>query len=210
MNTTERSTILAFPRASLRAAIWFVSVKCPASPHYTLDDICDVILPAYWSYASELGVDPVIALAQCLHETDYLRSFWSARPQRNPAGIGVNGQSQIDRPRLVDGWAYNPDRNRWEQGVSFDTWKDDAIPAHIGRLLAYALPFGRGTRPQLDAIGRAMKYRTLPRPVFGGAPILKQLGRVHNPSGQGWASPGATYGTRIAAIANLIIASEPR
>lgn len=208
MNTSDRSRIVAAPRARLTAAERFLIARCPETPHYSLFDITSVILPTYWSYATSVGVDPVIALAQCLHETDYLRSFWSARPQRNPAGIGVNGRAQTNMPSPATGWAYNTDREQWEQGLSFATWTDDAIPAHIGRLLAYALPRNTGTPEQQAAIARALNYRTLPWSVRGSAPVLRQLGRVHNPSGQGWASPGTNYGARISELANRIIAMD--
>ena len=94
-------------------------------------------------------------------------------------------------------------------GVSFATWQDDAIPAHIGRLLAYALPTGEGDAAQRHLMALALTYRALPDRVRGSAPTLKPLGRVHNPSGLGWASPGTQYGARIAIIANRILQRAP-
>ncbi len=76
-----------------------------ARPHdnYTDYDIQAVIVPTYFELSLRAGIDPVLAIAQMVHETGNLTSFWSARPQRNPAGLGVNGRSQrrtpVDRRR---------------------------------------------------------------------------------------------------------------
>ncbi|MGQ9480566.1 glucosaminidase domain-containing protein [Chloroflexus sp.] len=180
-------------------------------PHgeYTEKDIADVIIPAYLRVCIPVGVDPVLAVAQMIHETGNLTSFWSQRPQRNPAGIGVTGQWQLHQPTDLRGWAYNTQRQRWEVGVRFATWADDAIPAHVGRLLAYALPEGSETPPQRELIAKALGYRPFPRVFRGSAQTLKQLGRAHNPlgaQGAGWASPGHTYGEAIARLANQILA----
>jgi hypothetical protein len=143
-----------------------------------------------------------------IHETGNLTSFWSARPQRNPAGIDVNGRKQAERPPDITGWAFNTQRQIWEMGLSFKTWKNDAIPAHVDRLLAYALPKGAEHAAQRELIERAMTYRGLPDKLRGTAPALKPLGKVHNPAGDGWASPGADYGARIAAVARQVIAQN--
>ncbi len=78
-------------------------------PHgeYTEKDIADVIIPAYVKICLPVGVDPLIAVAQMIHETGNLTSFWSQRPRRNPAGIGVTGQWQTQQPADLRGWAYN-------------------------------------------------------------------------------------------------------
>ncbi|HET9223423.1 MAG TPA: hypothetical protein VFO07_13010 [Roseiflexaceae bacterium] len=123
-------------------------------------------------------------MSQLIHETGNLTSWWSQRPRRNPAGIGVNGQQGV--------------------GLSFPTWKDDAIPAHIGRLLAYAITDGQATPRQRGLIAMALHWRPLPAKARGSAPALKALGRAHNPSGAGWASPGEQYGAQIAKIAHAI------
>jgi hypothetical protein len=64
---------------------------------------------------------------------------------------------------------------------------------------------GQGDAGQLSLIARALGYRALPTAMRGSAPTLKQLGKVHNPTGQGWASPGTDYGRRIATIATQIV-----
>ena len=55
---------------------------------YTLHDVCNVIVPAYWRVCESVDVDPVLTLAQMAHETGHLSSWWCQRPRRNPAGIG--------------------------------------------------------------------------------------------------------------------------
>lgn len=176
-----------------------------AQPHgsYTDDDIY-AIVSGYFALCAIVGVDPALAIAQVIHETGNLTSFWSARPQRNPAGIGVNGRRQPQRPVSAADWAFNTQRQSWEMGMSFASWKDDSIPAHVGRLLAYALPQGAGSPAQLALIARALAYRALPDKLRGSAPTLKPLGKAHNPIGDGWASPGADYGAKIAAVAQRI------
>jgi hypothetical protein len=119
-----------------------------------------------------------------LHETGNLTSWWSQRPRRNPVGIGVTGAPGV--------------------GLSFPSWQNDAIPAHVGRLLAYALTDARATPQQAGLIATALHWRPLPARTRGSAPTLKPLGRVHNPSGEGWASPGDQYGAKIAEIARAV------
>ena len=172
---------------------------------YTEKDIRGVIVPTYFQFCAPLGVNPLLTIAQMIHETGNLTSFWAARPRRNPAGIGVNGRTQPDQPTDTTGWAFDPAMNQWRFGVSFATWDQDAIPAHVGRLLAYALSIGSETPAQAAAIARALTYRTFPDTMRGSAAVLRMLGRVHNPTGQGWASPGTDYGTKIAAIAARIV-----
>jgi hypothetical protein len=201
---TEDSPILAPPAIGPEQALTYMLAR----PHgsYTDDDLRIAIVPAYFALCSSVGVDPALALAQMIHETGNLTSFWAARPQRNPAGIGVNGRKQPDRPADATGWSFKTQRQLWELGMSFASWKDDAIPAHVGRLLAYALPKGAGTAAQQALIVRAMGYRPLPDKLRGTAPTLKPLGKAHNPMGDGWASPGHDYGAKIAALARLLAA----
>jgi hypothetical protein len=200
---TEDSPLLAPPSASQEQMLAYIL----AHPHgnYSDDDIRTVIVPSYFAVCTSVGIDPALAIAQMIHETGNLTSFWSARPQRNPGGIGVNGRNQAQQPADTTGWAFNTQRQAWEMGKSFATWKDDAIPAHVGRLLAYALPKGAENPAQRALIERAMAYRPLPDKLRGTAPTLKPLGKAHNPAGDGWASPGADYGARIAALAQKIV-----
>lgn len=196
---TEDSPILAAPGASLSTLRRNFPVM---TPHYTEHDIRNVILPAYYDQSVLLGIDPVIAVAQMAHETGALTSWWSARPRRNPAGIGVTGAHTTAKPP-GDDWAYNG--GYWHQGVSFRDWRINSIPAHLGRLLAYATTRDQRSVAQQRAVDVALAYRDLPAAIHGSAPTLRLLGRIHNPTGQGWASPGETYGAAIADWAERLV-----
>jgi hypothetical protein len=186
---TAESPILGSPGSTLAHAIRYVLSR----PHggYSAWDIAQVILPAYFDQAAELGINPIVAIAQMIHETGNLTSYWSQRPRRNPAGIGVTGEAGA--------------------GLSFADWSREAIPAHLGRLLCYALPLPidapTTTLAQEAVIRYAIRCRPFPDVGRGTAPILRQLGRKHNPAGAkdiGWANPGDEYGARIADVANAI------
>jgi hypothetical protein len=85
---------------------------------------------------------------------------------------------------------------RWQQGLAFKSWCSDAIPAHAGRLLAYALREGQGTSPQKRLIDVALNLRSLPASYRGAAPTLRGLnGR--------WAT-GQGYAAAISDIANAM------
>lgn len=160
---------------------------------YTPYDVT-TILRAIWHHAALVGLDPVLAAAQMAHETGNLGSWWCMRPRRNPAGLRVTGETSLI-PRLSREWAWNSNTKRWHRGLSFPTWADDAIPAHLGRLLAYALPVGHGTPEQQALITRALTLAPLPASYRGCAALLVGIEGT-------WAVPGDNYADRIAAIAN--------
>lgn len=163
--------------------------------HYDAPTV-DTILASYDDQATALGIDPLIAIAQMAHETGALTSWWSARPRRNPAGIGVNGLEQRDQPTLGAAWAYDDTTKRWRAGLSFASWEDHAIPAHLGRLLAYALTDAQASEVQRTVIRVALAARPLPASFRGSAPTLAGLnGR--------WAV-GASYADGIARWANRL------
>ncbi|MFQ3630352.1 glucosaminidase domain-containing protein [Roseiflexus sp.] len=169
---------------------WFVP---RADRSYTAFDI-GAIVGAYRSIGEMVGIDWFLALAQMAHETGHLTSFWSLRPQRNPAGIGVTGEWRADPPPDREGWAYNTQRQRWERGISFPTWAEHAVPAHLGRLLAYALTDAQANDAQRELIATALAVRPLSPTLRGVAPTILGLnGR--------WAVPGTTYGQSIVALA---------
>lgn len=196
---TEYSPILGQPQAT-RASLRF------SGKHggYSALDV-DTILDAYYELAVPVGVDPVVAIAQMLHETGDLISFWSQRPQRNPAGIGVTGQYSDTKPIDTSRWKYNTQRKRWEVGLSFSGWATDSIPVHLGRLLSYALPAATGTQAQQALIQRSNAARPLPIRARGSATVLRELGHAHNSAMVGWATPGELYGQMIAKRANRLI-----
>jgi hypothetical protein len=137
-----------------------------------------------------------------IHETGNMSSWWSDRPRRNPAGIGVTGQTDVNPPvpEDVNKWAYNSETQRWHKGVSFPNWVEGSL-AHVGRLCAYATVPADRTMQQKNIVDKALKYRTLPPHLHGIAPTLEGLnGR--------WAYPGTTYADKISQIANAIIATR--
>lgn len=207
----EDSGLLCPPRAAEQQAISFINAR---GSYYNPNDI-GVIVGHYWRYAPEVGLDPLLAVAQCIHETSELdpqtgtwrplSQWWAQRPRRNPAGIGVNGMEQQTRPADTTGWQEDTstDPPTWRAGLAFESW-DVSVRAQLGRLLAYALPQGQENQAQRDMIDFALAFRPLPANMRGSAPTLKPLGAAHNPTGQGWAFPGDKYGERIAQIARAI------
>jgi len=191
---TADSQILAAPRCSMETALDYIMNRNPR-PAYTLSDFSIHILPAYWQLGKLTGVDPCIAIAQAIHETANFSSWWSLRPRRNPAGIGVTGQSSrtAPHPEEVNKWAYDKDVNLWKFGLSFPSWQVSAL-AHMGRLCAYATKPAERSPEQQKIVEQALMMRSLPLALQGSAPVLFGL------NGK-WAYPGTTYAQRIAAIA---------
>lgn len=205
----EQSSFFGPVSGSPAQAVAFILSR----PHgeYSDKDIIETIVPAYFEVCVPVGIDPILAIAQMAHETGTLTSFWSQRgtpgesPRRNPAGIGVTGERAQVMPADTQGWAFNTQRQAWEKGCGFASWKNDSIPAHIGRLVAWTTNLADRTEVQRELVARALAYRPLPLSLHGSAPVLRQLGKVHNPTNQGWASPGDLYGDRIASIARAIL-----
>jgi hypothetical protein len=175
-------------------------------PNYTSADISLTIIPGYWSICTAVDANPAVGIAQLLQEGAML-SFWGARPRRNPAGIGVDGTTTLHHPAGDDDWAYNPVSGLWEHGNSFPSWVGHAIPAQVGRLLAYALTDDQASEAQQALIRTALSVRPLSRAARGSAPTLQPLGAAHNPANAGkprsqwvagWAWDGERYGAAIA------------
>jgi hypothetical protein len=140
---------------------------------YTRRDIEHWIVPAYFQVCESVGVDPLIALAQMAHETGNLTSWWAARPRRNPAGLGVTGHKSVvpfagNIPAAFNG-------AMWEAGISFPSWCQHGIPAHIGRLVAYAVPPEQYTEAQRALVEYALNCRPLESAILGTAPRLSDL-----------------------------------
>ena len=149
-----------------------------ARPHggYSGDDVSKIV-GLYYTTATAGGLDPLLAVAQMTEETAHLTSFWSQRPRRNFAGIGVTGQPNV--------------------GLSFPDLKT-AVRAHTGRLLAYALPSGSGSPAQNQLIDEALAARPLPPQLRGAAATLGGLAGT-------WAQD-PQYAVKLAAVANAICA----
>ena len=194
---TEDSPILAVPPGDEET---FVAALLERAVGGNYDaKAVNEIARGYWAVCQRAGVDAWLAAGQCMHETGWLTSFWSARPQRNSAGLGVTGEWRDGlptNPAPGPDWAYNSQRRRWERGLSFPTWVKHAIPAHVGRLLAYAVLPAYQTPEQAALVQYALSVRTLPTAYYGTAPTLKGLDRQ-------WAA-GPGYGGRVAAAANRL------
>ncbi|MDN5273871.1 hypothetical protein QTO31_18040 [Chloroflexus sp. MS-CIW-1] len=185
-------TLLGPATGTVESAIAWLA---PRSTAYTPYDV-GVIVNGYASIGEAAGLDWFLAIAQCAHETGHLTSWWCQRPRRNPAGIGVTGEIREAPPDQPPGpdWAWDETIQRWRAGLSFASWVGESIPAHLGRLLAYALPAGAGTTYQQQLIDYALWRRPLPDHLRGVAVTITDLnGR--------WAWPGTEYGQRILALA---------
>jgi hypothetical protein len=169
---TPQSELLAPPRATLKTLERYLLSRQHGS--YSDDDVRG-ILRTYAATCKTAGLDPLLVVSQMVLETGNLMSHWSQPPRRNPAGIGVTGAPGA--------------------GLSFSNW-DKAVTAHVGRLLAYALPKDEGTDAQRKLVDQALKVRPLPDDRRGRAPNLKGLAGS-------WAMD-PKYAAKITGIANEI------
>lgn len=194
---TAQSSIIAAPRCTQAQALQYIMGRAP-SPAYTEYDFTTTILPTYWKLAEQTGVDPCIAVAQSVHETFNYSSWWAQRPRRNPAGVGVTGESSKSAPipEEQNKWAYAIDVNLWRKGLVFAAWTIGLV-AQMGRLCAYAVPISSRTPLQQQIVDQALMMRSLPVSLQGSAPTLEGL------NGK-WAYPGTAYAQKIAAIASDI------
>lgn len=188
------STSIVGPASgSADAAVRWITARC--SYGYTPFDVA-AIVARYRELGEWAQIDWFLALAQLAHETGSLTSWWAQRPRRNPAGIGVTGRTLPGEDDAPPGpaWAWDSGAQLWREGASFPTWNDHAIPAHLGRLLAYARTDATASAEQRQLISEAMAVRPLPAHLRGVAPTISGLdGR--------WAVPGVGYGARIVALA---------
>jgi hypothetical protein len=148
---TLDSSLIAPPRSTAARATSYLQTRPNGA--YTAEDVREIV-ELYFSMAPTVGLDPLVAVAQLVHETAFLSSFWSQPPHHNPAGIGVTGEPGA--------------------GVSFSDWST-AARAHVGRLLAYALTGGGATQTQRALIDEALTHRPLPDTRRGVAPTLRGL-----------------------------------
>jgi len=191
---TPNSALLAAPPQVDVPRIIATLATLPRQP-YTMGDIAH-ILDAYQHHANGVGIDWVLAVAQCLHETDRLRSWWAQRPRRNPAGLGVTGKHQATPPSDPQGWVQGSD-GIWQEGLSFPSW-EQGIQAQLAHLLCYALADNSMTPAQLAFSEKSPRKQLLPASYRGAAHQLIGLnGR--------WAVPGTTYAQAIATIANTLV-----
>lgn len=159
--------------------------------NYDADGIREIVM-CYYDLSTRIGVDWILALAQNIHETAWLGSWWSAPPRRNPAGIGVSGHLSRKAPG-GKGWVWNEKTGRWHKGYSYESW-DEAVLSHMGLLLNYVYKDHEMNDTQLQISEQApgrKGYRGVAKTLIG------LNGR--------WAVPGKTYGQKIAAVANYLL-----
>jgi hypothetical protein len=202
---TAASTLLLTARATPEQCSDYILSR--DTGEYNEHDVKNVIVPAYFRVCDRAAINPVLAIAQMIHETGNLTSWWAGRPRRNPAGLGVTGESRTTDPGDPERWARHDERRVFLAGLSFPTWENHGIPAHVGRLLAYAVPDTVPlTADQRQLIGFALGVRPLPDRLRGAAPTLHGLIGT-------WAVPGrqmvggreVTYADSIADIARRIL-----
>jgi hypothetical protein len=169
---TANSKLIAAPRAPADRPKQYLLAR----PHgaYSAGDV-ETIVDHYYTTCAAVGLDPLLMVAQMSEETGHLTSFWSQRPRRNFAGIGVTGEPGV--------------------GLSFPGLKV-AVHAHVGRLLAYALPKDSGNQAQVQLIEEALAFRPLPPNRFGCAPTLAGL--------VGTYAMDPDYAAKLAGVANDI------
>jgi Mannosyl-glycoprotein endo-beta-N-acetylglucosaminidase len=169
---TPRSTLVAAARANRKTLERYMLSRQHGG--YRDDEVREIV-GKYVTTCKGAGLDPLLVVAQMVLETGNLMSFWSQPPRRNPAGIGVTGAAGA--------------------GLSFSNW-DKAVIAHVGRVLAYALPADDGTEAQRKLVEKALKVRPLPDRLRGAAPDLRGLAGT-------WAAD-KKYADKISGVANEI------
>ena len=174
MAYTQSSKLLANPRGDENHA--FEQLDRHPNGEYESGAVRRIV-DLYWDTCTPAGLDPFFAVVQMSHETGFLSSPWSQRPRRNPAGLGVTGAPGV--------------------GLSFPNW-DKAVRAHVGRLLAYAIPSGRGTATQRALISEALTVRPLPANLRGSASTIAGL--------EGTWATDSQYAEKLVRLGNEMLA----
>lgn len=160
---------------------------------YTLYDYRS-ILKSYDEAAKNGNINPYMAIAQMVKEADWGRSWWSQRPRRNPAGLGVTGEKS-EKEQDKNTWALRED-GMWIKGYSFPSW-EIAAQAHIGHFLAYAFKDAELDEKQQLLVATDPRAKFIPAKTRGTVKVLKDM------DGK-WAVPGNGYGRSIATLANAL------
>jgi N-acetyl-anhydromuramyl-L-alanine amidase AmpD len=148
---TADSPLLANARGHQEQIVFYIQDRLLTSSGYTNQDVED-IMAFYWEFAPDVEIDPFLAAAQCVFETNALQSYWAARPRRNPAGLGV----------------------RQEGGLAFNSWHA-AVQAHIGQLLAFALTDAQANDAQRDMMTKNPRHAHILPELRGSAPTIAGL-----------------------------------
>ena len=89
---TPASKLIAAPRATADRPKQYLLARQHGA--YSDDDV-RTIVGHYYTTCAAVGLDPLLMVAQMTEETGHLTSFWSQRPRRNLAGIGVTGEPGV-------------------------------------------------------------------------------------------------------------------
>lgn len=143
---------------------------------YTVQD-CVNIVGLYDTYARIGQINPMIALAQTLHHTNWLSSWWSQKPRCNPMDFGVTGKFQQADPQSRR-WTYNEKTRTWWEGLSFEGSWSLAVQAHVGLVLVLCLPTGSGNEAQEALMGIALGVQPVPGHLWSRTRTLGEMYRV--------------------------------
>ncbi len=130
-----------------------------------------------WTYAdvcSSVGANALIAVVQWAIESDYLSDEHFEK--RNPARL---------KPFEGSG-----------EDIVFPSWSD-GVRAHVGRMLALALPEGEGTARQQALIAESLSWSQLSARLRGCAPTLRGMAVAWNGE--------QSYPARVRDLANQIL-----
>lgn len=169
-NTSDDISILEKPEHDTNRII--DKIASLSKQKYTKKEVATIV-HLYQRYADEADINWIVALAQNLHETNWLRSWWAQPPRRNPAGLGVNGESMAEEPEDITSWAEQD--GTWYHGYSFDSW-EDAVQAHIGHLLLYTLKDSEMNNTQKELGNKSPRKKAVEDAGYRGtAKTLKGL-----------------------------------
>lgn len=148
----------------------------------------------YYQLEPVWGIRGDVLCCQMFHETGYMTSWWSLPPRRNPAGIGVTGETSPTNPNN-DAWIYDDTNKVWAKGYTFEDWTA-AVLCHFAHMSAYVFEDERNNASKIDPRYSAA-HSMITSKKWPVAQVLTDLnGR--------WAVPGTTYGQTIEDIYNAI------
>lgn len=176
---TEKTAIMGKAQATAQQMALFCRSK-NAEPKLTACST-EELAEMFLEEGKAEGVRGDVAFAQSLHETGYFKFGGIVQPsQNNYGGIGaLNGNSA-------------------GQAASFPNPRT-GVRAQIQHLKAYA---------STEALVNACVDPRFSLVARGVAPYVEWLGAADNPSGKGWAVPGAGYGGKVVSLLEQILAQE--
>jgi hypothetical protein len=182
-NYSEKSLIVGYKPLNIDRILKHLTY---AMVYYNTADWRTILL-AYDVAAKSGNIDPYIAVAHMLKETDWGRSWWSMRPRRNPIKLGVSEEISLERPINAKEWSLRND-GAYIKGHSFPSWEISAM-AHIGHLLGYLYKKEALASDQLALVTVDPCYKE-----YASVKVLKDLDAFYVEG----------YGKTVATLANAI------